>query len=193
MIDFGIAGVCEKGQADKVDAGSIHYMAPECFMGHAVESNPALDVWAIGLMFYSMLYGTLPFYSDDEDQLIERIKGAKLRFDKKVPVTKEAKEVITKMLDRDPEKRLDLNDFVEMAYYDWSDEQAKEKIKEAVENHDADAEEKKEDLATDFRTKLNIPGERVSGTGSSPRRAKKKPVSPSRSSRTVGTRGTTKK
>ena len=94
VIDFGIAGVCENGKQDKDNAGSIHYMAPELFEGVAVASSPALDTWSLGLMWYSMLYGTLPFYSDNESELIEKIKKAQLKFDKKVPVTDECKEVI---------------------------------------------------------------------------------------------------
>jgi len=76
VIDFGIAGVCETGKQDKDNAGSVHYMAPELFEGVAVASSPALDTWSLGLMWYSMLYGTLPFYSDNENELIEKIKKA---------------------------------------------------------------------------------------------------------------------
>ena len=65
VIDFGISGVCTTFQADMVDAGTIAYMPPECFEGN-VSSSPALDIWAIGLMFYAMLYGTLPFYGSTE-------------------------------------------------------------------------------------------------------------------------------
>ena len=65
VIDFGIAGVCTTFQADAVDAGTIAYMPPEVFEGNAVTS-PAMDIWAIGLMFYAMLYGTLPFWGQNE-------------------------------------------------------------------------------------------------------------------------------
>ena len=37
-------------------------MPPETLMGKAVDAAPSIDVWAIGIMFYSLLYGTLPFY-----------------------------------------------------------------------------------------------------------------------------------
>lgn len=117
VIDFGIAGACTSTKGEKIDAGSIHYMPPECFEGVVVESTPSIDVWAIGLMFYSLLYGTLPFYAEDEHELIKRIKTAKLKFEAKVPVTDEAKDIITRMLDRDPKTRLELTDFVEMEYY----------------------------------------------------------------------------
>jgi serine/threonine protein kinase len=55
VIDFGIAGVCENNRVDKGDAGSLCYMAPECLKGKAAESNPAIDVWAIGIMFFALL------------------------------------------------------------------------------------------------------------------------------------------
>ena len=68
VIDFGISGVCTTFQTDKVDAGTVAYMPPEAFEG-VINTAPSLDVWAIGLMFYAMLYGTLPFFSQDENQL----------------------------------------------------------------------------------------------------------------------------
>ncbi len=42
-------------------------MAPESLMGKAIDSAPSIDVWAIGIMFYSMLFGNLPFFADDEE------------------------------------------------------------------------------------------------------------------------------
>ena len=108
VIDFGISGVCTTFQADKVDAGTVAYMPPECFEDESVASSPSLDVWAIGLMFYAMLYGTLPFYAQDEATVKKKIKAAKLNFPKNVPVTEKAKEVISLMLKKDPTERLEL-------------------------------------------------------------------------------------
>lgn len=59
VIDFGIAGA----STEKVDAGTLAYMAPECLEKVAATSNPAIDVWALGCMYYTMVFGTLPFYS----------------------------------------------------------------------------------------------------------------------------------
>jgi len=97
VIDFGIAGVCTTFQADAVDAGTIAYMPPEVFEGNAVTS-PAMDIWAIGLMFYAMLYGTLPFWGSNEHQTKQKIREGKLRFPSDVPVTDMAKDVIKLML-----------------------------------------------------------------------------------------------
>lgn len=70
VVDFGIAGMGD----DKVDAGTLAYMAPECLEKVAASTSPAIDVWAIGVMLFTMIYGYLPFYSGDERELIKRIK-----------------------------------------------------------------------------------------------------------------------
>ena len=69
VVDFGIAGV----GGEKVDAGTISYMAPECFE-HKCPTAPSIDVWAIGVMFYAMMCGTLPFYDKNEKELIRKIR-----------------------------------------------------------------------------------------------------------------------
>ncbi len=54
VVDFGIAGMASQ---DKVDAGTLAYMAPECLDKVAADTTPAIDVWSIGIMFYAMIYG----------------------------------------------------------------------------------------------------------------------------------------
>ena len=71
VVDFGIAGVAN----DKVDAGTLCYMAPECLERVAAQTSPAIDVWAIGVMFYTMIYGRLPFYAEGEKELTKLIKN----------------------------------------------------------------------------------------------------------------------
>jgi len=93
-VDFGIAGV----GGDKVDAGTLLYMAPECLEKVAAETTPAIDVWAIGVMFYTMLYGQLPFSNSNEKELIKSIKQDNIKFNPKVPVTDEAKQALQTLL-----------------------------------------------------------------------------------------------
>jgi serine/threonine protein kinase len=146
VIDFGIAGVCENGRSDKMDAGSLCYMSPECLMGKAVEASPSIDVWAIGVMFYSLLQGTLPFYADDEDTTIKLIKTAPIKWAKDIPVTAETKEIILKMLDRDPNTRLDLMDLIEMDYFRYDDETFAAKVAETIAEQERRREEEKSNL-----------------------------------------------
>jgi len=98
VVDFGIAGVAN----DKVDAGTLSYMAPECLDRLAADTSPSIDVWAIGCMFYAMIYGTLPYSSSDEKTLIKMIKSDPIKFPKNIPITNEGKEAIKSMLNKDP-------------------------------------------------------------------------------------------
>lgn len=100
IIDFGIAGVVVGGVGSTVDAGSLPYMAPEVLSGTDQETTFALDVWAIGIMFYTMLYGKLPFYHENESKLKEAIIEKPLRFDPNVPVSEDAKKLMTGMLEK---------------------------------------------------------------------------------------------
>jgi len=102
VVDFGIAGV----GGDKVDAGTLAYMAPECFEKTAAATTPAIDVWAIGIMFYAMMYGRLPFHNSSEKDMIKSIKNDYVRFSNDVAITPECKDIIKSMLNKDPNKRL---------------------------------------------------------------------------------------
>lgn len=82
-------------------------------------------------MLYAMLYGHLPFWGDSEDEFIDKIINAPLKFDAEVPVTPECKEMIKGMLQKDPEKRLALIDVMNLNYYILDDEDLEENIQKA--------------------------------------------------------------
>lgn len=131
VVDFGIAGMAN----DKVDAGTLSYMAPETLEKHAAETTPAIDVWAIGVMFYAMVFGELPFSSRNEKELIKQIKEQPIHFNKDIPLTDEGKQVILSMLQKDPKKRIELLTFVQQPYYLWEDEEFDQKYAVTVEKY----------------------------------------------------------
>ena len=55
-------------------------MSPECLDRNDTKTSPAIDVWAIGVMFYTMIYGELPFYSSNERDLIKKIINEPIKF-----------------------------------------------------------------------------------------------------------------
>lgn len=57
-------------------------MAPEVLAESGAKSTAAIDVWAIGIMFYTMIYGELPFYASSEKELIKKIINDNVRFKK---------------------------------------------------------------------------------------------------------------
>jgi serine/threonine protein kinase len=83
-------------------------MAPECLEKNAADTTAAIDVWAIGIMFFSMIFGFLPFFNSNEKELIKSIRNDKVRFPSGIPITPEGKELLKAMLEKDPKKRLEL-------------------------------------------------------------------------------------
>ena len=108
VVDFGIAGVAQ----EKVDSGTLAYMAPEVLDKAGAQTSPAIDVWAIGIMMYTMIYGEHPFYASDEKQLIKKIINDPIRFKNTYPITAMGKEMLKSMLSKDPATRIELIDFV---------------------------------------------------------------------------------
>ena len=124
VVDFGIAGV----GGDKVDAGTLSYMAPECFEKTAAATTPAIDVWAIGIMFYAMIYGRLPCHNKCEKDIIKSIKNDYVRFSNDVAITPECKDIIKSMLNKDPTKRLELIELMNTPYVLWEEEELDKKL-----------------------------------------------------------------
>ena len=75
------------------------YAAPEVLAGKAYGGKEQ-DVWALGILLYTIIYKENPFYSIDE--IMDR--------DLRVPYTisDESIDLIRCMLDRDVEKRFDI-------------------------------------------------------------------------------------
>ena len=68
VADFGTSRFLERSHATTV-IGSPPYMAPEQFQGRAVLAS---DIYSVGVIFYQMLTGTLPYFSPNPAQ-IERM------------------------------------------------------------------------------------------------------------------------
>lgn len=120
-----------------MDSGTLAYMAPETLNGNAMTS-PAIDVWAIGIMFYTMIFGELPFYSSNEKDLIKKIVNDKIKYKNTYPITQMGKEILNAMLDKDPAKRIELIDFVQSEYNIIDDDefdQLYEKTKQEFEDN----------------------------------------------------------
>lgn len=69
LADFGLAQVRSKmARAGQPLAGTPTFMAPELFSG--TPASPQSDLYAVGVMFYCLLTGRLPFRADRIDALI---------------------------------------------------------------------------------------------------------------------------
>ena len=73
------------------------------------------DWWIFGIILYELFFGIPPFFSDNDSKLKELIEKSELRFPKDTKVNKNAKDLISKLLNKNPEKRLGHEkDFIEI-------------------------------------------------------------------------------
>ncbi|OAA48021.1 serine/threonine protein kinase [Beauveria brongniartii RCEF 3172] len=98
LIDFGSAAYIKSGPFD-VFVGTIDYAAPEVLAGKPYGGKPQ-DVWALGILLYTIIYKENPFYSIDEI----------MDHDLRVPFTMspESIDLIRCMLNRDLPQRADI-------------------------------------------------------------------------------------
>ncbi|KAG7283213.1 hypothetical protein CRUP_004955 [Coryphaenoides rupestris] len=82
--------------------GTPDYIAPEILLGQKYSFS--VDWWSFGVLLYEMLIGQSPFHGDDEDELFESIRMDTPHFPRWI--TKEAKDLMEKLFERDPSRRL---------------------------------------------------------------------------------------
>ncbi|MGB4613575.1 MAG: Stk1 family PASTA domain-containing Ser/Thr kinase [Erysipelotrichaceae bacterium] len=69
MVDFGIALAQDALQLTQSDSimGSVHYLAPELAKGE--QATAQSDIYALGIVFYELLTGDVPFKADQAVQV----------------------------------------------------------------------------------------------------------------------------
>ena len=103
LTDFGMSkeGVYDSQSANSF-CGSVAYLAPEVLkkQGH----GKAVDWYLLGVLFYEMIVGIPPFFGNNQQNIFYNIEYGELL----IPnfVSKNAEDLLRKLLERDPNKRL---------------------------------------------------------------------------------------
>lgn len=95
LIDFGSADF-QKDGGFKTFCGTMDYVAPEVLQGNSYKGPPQ-DIWALGILLYTLIYKENPFYNMDE------IMDKKLR--PPYIMSKKSLSLLQKMLNRDVDSR----------------------------------------------------------------------------------------
>ena len=131
IVDFGIAGTFKNNSGERTDAGTIRYMPPEVLKGSENQANPAIDIWAMGVMLYCMIYFKYPFNGDTHQIIIDKIINQELKFPNATPhTTTELQDLIRGLLDKDHAKRLTLFDIQTHVWMRMLDDEILDKIEE---------------------------------------------------------------
>ncbi|XP_023235776.1 calcium/calmodulin-dependent protein kinase kinase 1-like [Centruroides sculpturatus] len=112
ISDFGVCNQFEGVDALLSDtAGTPAFVAPEALKENLdTYSGKALDVWQMGVTLYSFVYGQVPFHDDNILNLYNKIKNDPLKFPDKPAVSDNLKDLLKRMLEKEPEKRIKLSE-----------------------------------------------------------------------------------
>lgn len=115
--DFGLATKLEfDGERKRTICGTPNYIAPEVLdgkHGHSYE----VDVWSLGVVIYTLLVGKPPFETSDVKTTYKRIKMNAYSFPDHIPLSNEARGLITRILHSEPTKRPSLDDMLSHEFF----------------------------------------------------------------------------
>jgi calcium-dependent protein kinase len=105
VCDFGTAKIYEKGRVERRIVGSSYYIAPEVL---SKSYDEKCDLWSCGVIMYILLSGLPPFEGDSDMEVMEKVRKGKYELD--IPefknVSKDAKNLITSLMQLNPKDRL---------------------------------------------------------------------------------------
>ena len=106
LADFGLAKENVKTDTpNKTFCGSPQYLSPEMLSKQG--TTKASDIYGIGAILYELISGNPPFYTQDQNLMLQNISENKLEFQEFF--SEEIKDLLKKMLDKDPKKRIGIN------------------------------------------------------------------------------------
>ena len=129
IIDFGLSNSYKPGQLLVTPCGSPCYASPEMILGKKY-GGLCIDIWSIGIILYAMVCGYLPFEviiflikDKNNDKLYKKILEGKLEFPDYISDL--SKDLIIKILNTNPKKRIKLEEIKAHAFYKLGEKQLK--------------------------------------------------------------------
>ena len=118
IIDFGLSNYF-KGNLLETPCGSPCYASPEMVMGKKYNGF-CIDIWSSGIILYAMLCGYLPFEEVENDEYNEVLFKNIVECNVEYPhefITPVARDLLMKILVKDPEKRITIDEIKQHNFY----------------------------------------------------------------------------
>lgn len=180
LIDFGMATKLDSDKQLTQLCGSPHYVAPELIRR---QYRFQVDMWALGVMIYLMLFGKYPFEAQDQKTIVQQILKTEPDYAKgSVAPSAGAVDFMKKLLVKNPEKRMTAREALQHEWVssDMAPENATHDVPEDVvreahrkstldrddldAEHQHDMDEKLRELQEDHR-KGRLGSRKISGEG----------------------------
>jgi serine/threonine protein kinase len=116
LIDFGLSKIIGPKERSKDPFGTIPYAAPEIILRKPYSHS--VDVWSLGVTLFFLLSGFHPFDSHDQQELLKKIvrQDPDYEADEWSNISDEAKDLVKKLLEKDKEKRIEIEQVLE---HEW--------------------------------------------------------------------------
>lgn len=114
IIDFGLSNFCEVDNFLETPCGSPCYASPEMVSGKKYNGH-IIDIWSTGIILFAMMCGYLPFEDQDNDILFKKILKCKIKYPEYLSDI--VVDLMKKILVREPEKRITLNEIKLHPFY----------------------------------------------------------------------------
>jgi len=115
LIDFGLCGIKEtEYDMMKENLGTVRYTAPELIKGEGY--NDSVDIWGLGVVFFMLLTGEIPFNGSSKESIFRRITEKNLHYTKFNLERKEV-ELLKALLEKDPSKRVEIEEILDFPYF----------------------------------------------------------------------------
>lgn len=97
----------------KDQRGSPAYISPEVLSAKPYAGKPS-DLWALGVVLFTMIYGQFPFYDSVPSALFAKIKAVDYALPKETKVSETTQSLIKKLLVSNPKQRLTAREVQDM-------------------------------------------------------------------------------
>jgi aurora kinase len=105
ISDFGWS-IHAPSASRKTFCGTLDYLPPEMIEKKA--HNQRVDLWCLGILTFEFCVGAPPFESERQEETCKKIIGLDFEFPKFL--SDEVKELIEKLLQRNPKNRITLDE-----------------------------------------------------------------------------------
>jgi len=118
IADFGLSKFAMPHERLQMAVGTISYVSPEVLQKGGYDKK--CDLWSTGVIMYAILRGKLPFDAARKQEIIRKtlLKPAKLEDKYWQQISNSAKNLISKLLKKNPDNRIDLEAAMAHEWFD---------------------------------------------------------------------------